>query len=151
MEHSQIYPDISWKIGGDPKTYAPMFGYNSNPTEMLSKLQSLRKFMYDKGVHDSATEDISKEKLNNYINSLYDSENDIPEEVLRVLDELKTEDYDKSIYEKPSIIDHLQWMLNNIAQRDEKNKKPVVAQKGGMIRSELQKLSEKFSQRLSTT
>lgn len=151
MEHSQIYPDISWKIGGDPKTYAPMFGYNSNPTEMLSKLQSLRKFMYDKGVHDSATEDISKEKLNNYINSLYDSENDIPEEVLRVLDELKTEDYDKSIYEKPSIIDHLQWMLNNIAMKKNSNSENVkYAQKGGIIRSELQKLSEKL-QRPSTT
>ena len=45
----------------------------------------------------------------------------------------------------------MEYLINTIADNTSESTDLKYAQKGGMIRSELQKLSEKFSQRPSTT
>lgn len=139
--NGSLYPDIKWKIGNDPVEYAPRFGYRGSPTEVIARLQPLREELYRKGIHDSATEDISKETLMNYIDQTFQNENEPVSDHLKDLwNEVKGN--------REQGVENLQWMLNNIAQRDGKNKKPVVAQKGGSIgnslKDQLNALAQKF-------
>ena len=139
--NGSLYPDIKWKIGNDPVEYAPRFGYRGSPTEVIARLQPLREELYRKGIHYSATEDISKETLMNYIDQTFQNENEPVSGHLKDLwNEVKGN--------REQGVENLQWMLNNIAQRDEKNNKPVVAQKGGSIgnslKDQLNALAQKF-------
>ena len=139
--NGSLYPDIKWKIGNDPVEYAPRFGYRGSPTEVIARLQPLREELYRKGIHDSATEDISKETLMNYIDQTFQNENEpVSDHLMDLLNEVKGN--------REQGVENLQWMLNNIAQRDEKNKKPVVAQTGGNIgnsfKDQLNALAQKF-------
>ena len=141
-QQSQIYPNIKWKLGDDPQEYSPKFGYRSNPTEMIARIQSLRKDMYDQGVHDSAKEDISAETLSKYIDGIYESEEEIPPHLLDLLNESK-QGNDSS--PKNTVIENLQWMMNNIAKNTKKeNNQMQYSQKGGTIKSQLDILSQKF-------
>lgn len=139
--YGAAFKDIKWKIGGDPTEYSPVFGYRGNPTEIIARLQPLREELYRKGIHDSATEDISKETLRKYIQETFEDEDKpIPSHLMDLLNEVKGN--------REQGIENLQWMLNNIAKRDEKNKKPVVAQKGGNVgnslKNQLNALAQKF-------
>lgn len=141
-QQSQIYPNIKWKLGDDPQEYSPKFGYRSNPTEMIARLQSLRKDMYDQGVHDSAKEDISAETLSKYIDGIYESEEEIPPHLLDLLNESK-QGNDNS--PKNTVIENLQWMMNNIAKNTKKEENQMqYSQKGGTIKGELDVLLQKF-------
>ena len=141
-QQSQIYPNIKWKLGDDPQEYSPKFGYRSNPTEMIARLQSLRKDMYDQGVHDSAKEDISAETLSKYIDGIYESEEEIPPHLLDLLNESK-QGNDSS--PKNTVIENLQWMMNNIAKNTKKEENQMqYSQKGGTIKGELDALLQKF-------
>lgn len=141
-QQSQIYPNIKWKLGDDPQEYSPKFGYRSNPTEMIARLQSLRKDMYDQGVHDSAKEDISAETLSKYIDGIYESEEEIPPHLLDLLNESK-QGNDSS--PKNTVIENLQWMMNNIAKNTKKEENQMqYGQKGGTIKGELDVLLQKF-------
>ena len=147
-EQAAIYPNIKWKIGGDKTEYSPKFGYRSNPTEILARLQSLRKDMYRKGAHDSANEDINTEQLQNYLDQVFQGDDEINTDLLDLLNEVKS----NVNSDKDEIVENLRWMLNNIAKNDYPETQQVKqAQKGGMIRSELDSLSTKYKSRPSTT
>ena len=140
-ENGSLYPDIKWKIGNDPMEYAPRFGYRGSPTEIIARLQPLREELYRKGIHDSATEDISKETLRNYIDQTFQNENEpVPDHLMDLLNEVKGS--------REESVENLQWMLNNIASNN-KQSSLNIAQTGGIIdasniKNQLNSLAQKF-------
>lgn len=129
QDQSEIYPDINWKIGNDSTKYSPKFGYGSSPTEMIAKLQSVRKDMYNKGYHDSATEDITQDQLIKYLDETFESDKKINSDLEDLLDQFKRGDSESK---KKEVTKNLEWMLNNIAKNNTKNKDIKYAQKGGI-------------------